>query len=314
MRSYLTRLLIVIQFVIIIFGLLQNENRAFLKQLFLRSDAVLFNGSLYRLYLHQQKPRDSMLVASHAVDDYSWLGAEPFLVIAHGLGPKLYGGDNTIKTLVKGRERGFRVYEVDISLTADNVLVCYHGGDETEINAMRYADYLAVCRSKGQDPCRFDDIVSYARKNPAVSFVLDVKNRFYDAYGMIRNAVGDQNLGKSFIPQVYDFEQLPFIRKDGLFAGEIFTSYRSALTNRQIFDYSKKYDVKVITLTLQRFVEQKGDFPRDLVILTHPVNDPFIAADVKKLGARGIYTSYITHRSIPELFTSALFFTPLKQV
>lgn len=294
---------IAIQFVIISFGLLQPEIRASLKQQIIRSDGVLCNGALRRWYHHQRIPREVTSIAAHAAKDYSWLGADPFFVIGHGLGPKLYGGDNSLKTLEKGRERGFRIFEVDVSLTADNVLVCYHGDDEQRINAMMYDEYQKICRSKGQLPCRFDDIAGYAGKNPEVFFVLDVKNRFYDAYGMIKKTVGDLNVGKSFIPQVYDFEQLPFIRKDSLFAGEILTSYRSALTNRQLFYLAEKYDINVVTLTMQRLFELKGKLPKQVAVLTHPVNDPFIAADVKKMGVRGIYTSYLTPQSIPELFS-----------
>lgn len=302
MRSYLVSILLVIQFVLISIFLLQQENRQLIKSFLLRSDAVFFDGALRRLYRKQKVPDVKAVVQTHDADDYYWFGTDPFLVIAHGLGPQLYGGDNTIKTLEKGRDRGFRIFEVDVSLTADNVLVCYHGGSEQEINEMQYSDYLAICRTKGVMPCHFYDIVKYAQLHSNIYFVLDVKNRFFDAYEMIRKIVSAHKVGKSFIPQIYDFDQLPCIRKDRLFAGEIFTSYRSALTNKQIFDYAKKYDIKVVTLTMPRLLEQNKYFPQDAAVFVHPVNDPFIAAQVKSLGVRGIYTSYITRNTVPELF------------
>ena len=302
MRSYLIGIIIFIQFMFISIFLLQQENRVLIKSFLLRYDAVLINGAIRRLYHNQKVPNVKVVVQAHDAADYYWLGKDSFLVIAHGLGPKLYGGDNTIETLEKGRDRGFRIFEVDVSLTADDVLVCYHGNSEQEINTMRYADYINKCKRQNQIPCLFSDIVNYAKLNSNVYFVLDVKNRLFDSYALIRKAVSISNVGKSFIPQVYDFDQLSFIRKDNLFAGEIFTSYRSFLSNKQIFDYAARYGIKVITLTIPRILEQNGKLPHDLAILTHPVNDPFIAAQVKKLGVRGIYTSYITKDTVPELF------------
>jgi len=241
-------------------------------------------------------------VDAHTPHDYDWIKADHLLPIAHGLGPKLYGGDNTLKTLEMGFERGFRVFEVDLSLTADNHLVCYHGGEERDIDAITYADYRRIVLREGKSPCHFSDIVHYARLHPEVRFILDVKNRFYDAYTIIRREIGDKKLGKSFIPQIYDFEQLPSIRKGNFFAGEIFTSYRSSLTTTQMFSTAQKYDVRVLTLTLPRFFELKGRTHEPLSIFTHPVNDPFVAAEVRKYGARGIYTSYLTPATIPEVF------------
>lgn len=303
MKKYLVSVLIIIQLVVILVLLMQLECRSSLKPSLIQADAAIFNGFLRRLYHQQSLPRQQPLNWPTDALDYSWLENQPFLTIAHGLGPYLLSGRNTLRTLDKGRARGFKVFEVDISLTADNVLICDHGGKEEDINTSTYSDYLALCRSKRQVPCRFDDLVNYARKNSDVHFVLDVKNRYNDVYEMIRKVVQDQNLGKSFIPQVYDFDQLQLIRKDSLFAGEIFTSYRSALTNSQIFNYAKIHGIKVIALTLGRFEELKGEFPGDVFLLTHPVNDPFLAADLKTSGIRGIYTSYINPQSVPELFT-----------
>jgi len=261
----------------------------------------VFEGFIRRIYYSQKKPGE-ILLQNHKKADYSWIGSEPFLSIAHALGPKIITGSNSVATLVKGRELGFRVFEVDVALTADNVLVCYHGINEKNLNQMSYNDYLIACKSQGLSPCRFNDIVEYSKNNRDVYFVLDVKNRFYDSYRYISKAVKDNGIGKSFIPQIYEFDQIAYFRRSALFSGEIFTSYKSALTNRQIYYYARKYNIKVVTLTLQRFIEGYNEIPPDLVIFTHAVNDPIMAVDLKNKGCKGIYTSYITSKYIPELF------------
>jgi hypothetical protein len=304
MRRCYIGILLAIQTAIIVFGFKNPDIRALLKQDVWHSDTLFFNGFFRRVYHGQRIPDLSQHIAAHSTSDYEWSENKDFLAIGHGLGPQMYGGIDTLKTLEKGWERGFRLFEVDLSVTSDNYLICYHGGEEREIDNTSYADYLNIMRKEKHPPCHFSDIVRYARQHPETRFILDVKNRFYDAYAMVRHEIGDRSLGKSFIPQVYNFEQLPAIRQNNFFAGEIFTSYRSALTNRQIFNAARKCDVRVVTLTTDRFFDQKGKFPEKISILIHPVNDPFIAATIRKQGGSGIYTSYLTPLSVPELFVS----------
>jgi hypothetical protein len=112
----------------------------------------------------------------------------------------------------------------------------------------------------------------------------------------------DSATGQSFIPQIYFFEQLEALRREPFFAGEIFTSYRSALTNDQILLGARRLGVRVVTLTLARFAELRGHVPEDVYIFTHPVDDPFLAADIRQAGAHGIYTSYVSPKTVPEVF------------
>jgi hypothetical protein len=53
-------------------------------------------------------------------------------------------------------------------------------------------------------------LVTLARENLNIRFILDVKNgpdEFERVYRAIRAQVGDPVLGLSFIPQIYDFEE-----------------------------------------------------------------------------------------------------------
>jgi hypothetical protein len=66
-------------------------------------------------------------------------------------------------------------------------------------------------------------------------------------------------------------------------------------------DYARRLGIRTVTLTLGRFEEIENRIPRDLFIMIHPVNDPLLAAKIKQLGGRGIYTSYITPQTFPNL-------------
>jgi hypothetical protein len=65
---------------------------------------------------------------------------------------------------------------------------------------------------------------------------------------------------------------------------------------------ARHFDIRVVTVPLKRFHDWRGELPDDLFVLIHPVNDPFEAARIRERGARGIYTGYLTHSTVPELF------------
>jgi glycerophosphoryl diester phosphodiesterase len=295
--------LFVIQTVILCWILTDSETRVLIKQRVITADTAVFNGFFRRTFKGQHIPNIKQNIDHHAAGDYDWIGSDSLLLIAHALGPKLYGGANTLKTLNEGYKRGFRIFEVDVAITSDNYLVCYHGGEERDIDRTTYADYLKFVDCVGLAPLNFNQIVDFAKSHPDTYFVLDVKNRFSEAYIAIRGQIADSRLGKSFIPQVYRFEQLSEIRSGNFFAGEIFTSYRCSLTTAQILSAAQRYDVRVVTLTIPRFMELNGKKKSNVSILTHAVNDPLIASNLIKLGAKGIYTSYITKEVVPELFS-----------
>jgi glycerophosphoryl diester phosphodiesterase len=264
-------------------------------------DAYFLDGFFRRTYHGQSKPRLPDSIPPPGNGQYSWLPEEGLLAIAHGLGPKLFAGANTMATMRRSLEMGFTFFEVDLVLTTDGHLVCYHGDTGEDLDQLSYSQYLDRLRRGKSAPCHFSDLVQVVRHAPHLRVVMDVKNRFSEVYQMARQEIKDRTLGKSFIPQIYFFEQVEMLRRDQFFAGEIFTSYRSALTTGQILDYARRLGIRTVTLTLGRFEEIENRIPRDLFIMIHPVNDPLLAAKIKQLGGRGIYTSYITPQTFPNL-------------
>jgi hypothetical protein len=233
---------------------------------------------------------------------YDWLGNTEFIPIAHALGPSLSSGINTRETLTKGIMMGFRIFEVDLAVTRDGQLVCYHGDSDKELDELTYAGYEGRLSKRGFKPLKFSELVSIGRTHTDLYFVLDVKNRHDQAYTIARREIGDMNLGRAFIPQIYFFEQLENFRRMPFFAGEIFTSYRSGLTTRQIIDTARRVGIRVVTLTMDRFRELNGTLPEGMAIFVHPVDDAFVAAEIRRLGGRGIYTSYLAPSTVTDLF------------
>lgn len=277
-------------------GILRQRLKEYAKAL----DLCLSGGRLRELYGREKLPLGLPAAPEGA---YAWLGSAPLIPIAHGLGPQLWAGINTRNTFDEGRRRGFRIFEIDVSLTRDGYLVCFHGDSAQQLDEMTHRQYLEMLSGKGIQPLEFSKVVEWAREYPDTRFVLDVKNRFDDAYRVIRKEIGSPVLGKSFIPQVYFFSQLAQFRTDHFFAGEIFTSYVSRMRTQSILQAALRLHVEAITLTRER-IDSLPQIPRSVAVFTHPVENPLDAAYLRGRGVRGIYTSYITPNSAPEVFAA----------
>jgi glycerophosphoryl diester phosphodiesterase len=223
------------------------------------------------------------------------------VAIAHALGPQLFAGPNSLLTFKAGIDKGFRLFEVDLAVTTDNQLICYHESRDGELDHLSFGQYLNLMAKQGREPCEFKDLVAVAKENTNVRFILDVRNKFDQAYELARAEIVDPALGKSFVPQVYFYDQLTKFREQPFFSGEIYTSYRSHLTTETLFDAARRFRVPVVTLTWER-VQALRKLPPDLIVLTHSIDNAFEGAQARRLGIRGIYTSYLSPVSAPELF------------
>lgn len=279
-----------------------SDLRWAVKHQLIQLDSRYLGGLLRRLYRGESLPELPDDLPSPRPGAYMWLPSQDFFPIAHRAGPDMMTGPNSERTILRALNNGFRIIEVDLTLTRDDRLVCYHGEEGENLNALGFEDYAAKRAAEGTSPCEFSDLLRLARANPGTIFVLDVKNRFDKAYDFMRGAIESPEIGRVFIPQLYFFEQLERFRRDPFFGGVILTSYKTALTTEQIIHYARATGVTVVTLTLPRLMEIIDDLPPDLVVLTHPVNDPGEAFRLRGAGVRGIYTSDLGPDTASELF------------
>lgn len=262
-------------------------------------DYALLGGLIQRIALGDAPTRPVDLeVAPPVPGAYDWIDDTDFLAIAHAMGPSLETGGNTLATFRAGLARGFRVFEVDLTLTADDVLACYHGGVDEPVETLTWA----VVRERAPNACRFEELVALAGDHPEVHFVLDVKTRFDPAYDRVLELAEEAGVTGSFIPQVYHFSQVRRFRAAGRMTGLLFTAYRSALPVEKILEDARAADVKVVTLPASVLDRWDGTLPTEPKVLVHPVNDPFIATRFRARGVDGIYTSYLAPRTVPSLF------------
>jgi len=274
-----------------------------------REDVLVFDGQhmddlLWRVAHPVAKPNLPQMPPGDR-RAYDWVPRARFFPIAHALGSSRPDEMNTLAALGRSYAAGFRLFEVDISVTRDNRLICRHDTPDADEDSFTYSDFLAENRRLGKkENCVFADLVRAVSDHPDIYIILDVKNRFDDAYRLMRQTIGAGGLGRRFIPQLYDFSELPPFRRDDFFAGPIFTSYRSWYTTRQIMAYARQYDLPVVTLSDWRLRRLPPGDPilRSRILLGHPMDNLAAAEEWKAWGLRAIYTFTLAPNQVPSLY------------
>ncbi|MCC9624259.1 hypothetical protein LPB41_21470 [Thalassospira sp. MA62] len=258
--------------------------RGMIKEQLIDLDAVAFDGALRRLYHGQNLPILPAQIPEPAANAYAWQNNDQAQIIRHAVGHIALYPNNSVGALLDSISKGDRVIEGDVRLTVEGDLICYHGDDHRAVST---AEYLNEMSNIGAKACYFRDIAAVLRAHRDIYFVIDAKDDFVATYRKIIEVAPD--IVGQLIPQIYDFEQILWVRQFD-FAGAIFTSYRSALTTEQIFNYARQAEIKAVTLTHER-AEKLGAAPTDISVFVHTIDDPIAAADLLKLGFSGVYSN-----------------------
>ena len=235
-------------------------------------------------------------------------------VIAHAMG----GIDgitysNSMEAFQLNYSKGFRVFEVDLMLTADKKVVAFHEGLEEEYGLDRPVSEISARQFKNTKyhgsytPLNLADIVELLSSHPDAVIVPDVKSDFETAYRVIIRDVGDRDpaLLDRIVPQIYNKGDYFTLKKLHDFERIIFTLYRIPLTSRiKLVNYwigrgivrflSGKEDIVAVTMSRLRFLKS-GLLVRSLQrmnrdVLVHTLNDEKVISQYLSLGATGIYT------------------------
>lgn len=157
---------------------------------------------------------------------YLWLEDGP-TAIAHGGGPSVVSGLNSLETIRSGYEMGFRLIEVDIWQTSNDALVCSHDAPGHSLGNVPFERSMDADAEVKSDVCTFDALVEFTESRPDSYVVLDIKTPYRSAISIMSEKLVESSRKGAFIPQIYSFEDVKHTRDTGLFSGEIFTSYVS---------------------------------------------------------------------------------------
>jgi len=234
-------------------------------------------------------------------------------LIAHAMGGtnEGYTYTNSLEAFLENYEKGHRLFEVDLVLTKEDVLVARHdwmdstaaileqkviGGDEP----WPYEVFRQTKINKKYTPLSFSDIVNLMKEYPDIYIITDTKSinpgeirKQFQA--IVKTTAGDPLLLDRIIPQYYTPEMYRIVNEIYPFKNGLYTLYMTNDTDDQIIDFLNQNSIDVVTIPTYRisqsFLEKLLD--EEKVVFVHTINDPHLARDLLDVGVYGLYTDFL---------------------
>lgn len=230
------------------------------------------------------------------------------ILIAHALGGiegVIYS--NSKEAFMLNYELGRRWFEVDLHLTGDNQLVCFHNNHEQKIglfgkrvNHITTQGFLAHKYMGTYTLLTFEQLLHIIKDRKDVLIITDTKGwSILKMDALVRHVNNvDSALVSQIIPQIYVPEDMEFIeeaeKKLGMFASVIFTLYATELPYDKVWLFVKTANIPIVTMPTRRvnttFTHWLHEI--DVYLFTHTINSKSEIERYKRLGIDGFYTDF----------------------
>lgn len=230
--------------------------------------------------------------------------------IAHALGG-IDGADytNSLEAFRHNYSLGYRVFEADMDLSADNQLILSHDiwrwqqrSDAPEGTAYTAENFLASKIDGLYTTMDAWQLMELMHQYPDMVLVTDTK--YYDKLTvtlqfaqLVRCAQQtDPEILDRIVPQIYKTEMLDWVMDVYPFSSVIYTLYDTAWTPQSVTEFCQLRGVDCVTLPAEDLTEDiaRTWHEAGLTIGVHTVNDSAQADELRQLGADILYSDFLT--------------------
>ena len=221
-------------------------------------------------------------------------------LIAHALGGLNKDGNkytytNSLEALEASYKRGYKMFEVDLSMTKDGHIVASH---QSVSNKTLKKFLEKKINNNTYTPLSLEGILSFMKKNQEITIITDIKSDFEDCAEMMIKKIKkyDHKLLKRIIPQVYSEKDIITIEKYHNFKNVIYTLYHLEKINlKNIYKINLKYPfVNTVSISVERISNFliKELKKNGIKIYLHTLNNNEKILRYYKKGISGIYTDF----------------------
>jgi len=223
-----------------------------------------------------------------------------FDLIAHALGGIEQNGEkytytNSLEALQSSYKKGYKIFEVDLSLTKDDHIVASHN----IILNKTLKDFLnEKITTNAYTPLSFEDILSFMEEKEETIFITDIKGDFEKCVKIMTEKTKkyDYALIYRIIPQVYSEKNIITISKYHNFKNVIYALYHSKKIDlKNIYEINSKYPfVNTVSISADRISNFliKELKKNKIKIYLHTLNNNEKISQYRKEGVSGIYTDF----------------------
>lgn len=238
-----------------------------------------FHGALFRLLGKDYGDYESDLTLYERFlprANFEWLKPGD-IYIAHALGGKYDAHQNSSLALWDALENGFTYFEVDIYKSADGQVVCGPVG--------------GVSVEGSKNLCNLDWLIEVINTYD-IYMILDIKSDFRSTIQSIEEKVRGSDVGMKLIPQIYSFNQLTHVDLS-IFAGPLFTAYRSNRPVTSLLKAASKFGMPAITLSSSSIFSLNNELLRGYRprVFTHGIDSAEMVSAHEQIGVTGFYLS-----------------------
>lgn len=241
---------------------------------------------------------------------YDWV---KYRYIAHAFGAyneKTY--TNSLEAFIENYERGFRVFEVDMTFSSDNILMLRHDWQseklqvdtsfaESKINNLPKPFEEIRNATEAYTVLNFMDLCEIMSEYPDIYIVTDTKDTNSIAINEIFRYIVDyakkydESILDRIIVQIYNEQMYYQVINIYDFKSIIYTLYQFEDNNEKILRFVQDTGIKVVAMSESRmsrnFIKQLSDL--GIYTYIHTVNDMNIINELLRIGVYGFYTDYL---------------------
>lgn len=240
---------------------------------------------------------------------------EKFPVVCHALGSTQegIGGTNSKEAFLYNYARGQRVFEADLQITSDGVMVLRHDWDsdlgqaeafgwtEEKQGAVTAEDFLDAPIYGKYTPLTLEDWLAIMKKYPNIYLVTDTKysQDVEEQFKLFTDTAienGYEDVLSRVIVQIYYREMYDEVRNVYPFENWIWTLYYTGYPDSQeIVDFMAQKEIPVLVMPSYWWDSQKESDLKDngIRVYVHTVDEEEEARQRMAQGVSGIYTDDI---------------------
>lgn len=235
--------------------------------------------------------------------------------IAHALGGidgKKY--TNSLEALNEGYDNGIKLFEVDLSMTSDNVMVARHDWDEflykqleqepknDKYEPLTEEEFKSMRINNIYTPLTFEELLMIMEEKKDLFIVLDTKSTTYDEikveYEYIVKKTKEINpkLLNRIIPQIYNRDMLTTINEIYKFKNIFYTLYQDGINNEDLIEFiNANKSVIAIIMHEGRYSEELIESLNGINVASyvHTINDVELGNKYFNSGVTGLYTDFL---------------------
>lgn len=223
-------------------------------------------------------------------------------LVGHAFGEidgKVY--TNSLEGFKQNYSLGIKVFEVDLSVTSDGEVVCFHDGMEklyglkNKISDTSLAEFRQSKIYGKYTPLDLHDLIKIMEMYPDIRIITDTKGEITYMLSKIKSAavMVNPDIMNRIVPQIYNENDYYLLMKIYPFRELIYTLYRADASDIQIADFIKyKKEIKAVTVHTRRFTLNLAKLVNGMGkhVFVHTVNDLWQARLFLNFGAYGFYT------------------------